>query len=48
MKMLETTKPTAGKAIDTLVAAGVLQETTGRQRGREFSYGAYLAKLQAQ
>lgn len=45
MKMLETTKPTAGKAIQTLEAAGVLEETTGRTRGREFAYAAYLARL---
>jgi len=47
MKLLDTTKPTAGKAIETLEAAGVLAETTGRARGREFTYRAYLAKLQA-
>jgi Fic family protein len=47
IRLLETTKPTAGKAVDTLVTAGVLHETTGRQRGREFAYQAYLAKLGA-
>lgn len=45
IRLLETTKPTAGKAVDTLVAAGVLHETTGKQRGREFAYRAYLEKL---
>ena len=45
IRLLETTKPTAGKAVETLVAAGVLKETTGKQRGREFAYQAYLAKL---
>ena len=45
IRMLETTKPTAAKAVDTLVAAGVLVETTGRKRDRSFSYQAYLAKL---
>lgn len=45
IRMLDTTKPTAAKAIDTLVAAGVLVETTGRKRDRSFSYQAYLAKL---
>jgi Fic family protein len=45
---LDTTKPTAAKAIDTLVAAGVLEETTGRLRGREFAYSAYLGKLQSE
>jgi Fic family protein len=45
MKMLDTTKPTAGKAIQTLESAGVLRETTGRARGREFAYASYLARL---
>jgi Fic family protein len=45
IRLLETTKPTAAKAVDTLVAAGVLVETTGRKRDRSFSYQAYLAKL---
>ena len=45
IRLLDTTKPTAGKAIQTLEAAGVLRETTGRQRGREFAYARYLAKL---
>jgi Fic family protein len=47
IRLLETTKPTAGKAVDSLVSAGVLEETTGRQRGREFAYHAYLARLSA-
>jgi len=47
IELLETTKPTAGKAVETLVEAGVLQETTGRQRGREFAYRAYLRELNA-
>ncbi|HET9472587.1 MAG TPA: Fic family protein [Steroidobacteraceae bacterium] len=45
IKILETTKPTAAKALDTLVSCGVLRETTGKQRGREYAYQAYLAKL---
>jgi Fic family protein len=45
VRLLDTTKPTAAKAIETLQAAGVLKETTGRQRGREFAYQAYLARL---
>lgn len=45
MRILEASKPTAGRAIDTLVSAGVLQEMTGRQRSRSFAYGAYLEKL---
>jgi Fic family protein len=42
IRILSTTKPTAGKAIDTPVAAGVLVETTGRRRDRLFAYEAYL------
>lgn len=42
---LQTTKPTAGKAIATLVEAGVLVETTGRKRDRTFHYREYLEKL---
>ena len=48
IRLLETTKPTAAKAIATLEAAGVLHETTGRQRGRLFAYKAYLGKLQSE
>jgi Fic family protein len=40
-----TTKPTAGRAIETLVAAGVLEETTGRKRDRVYAYRAYLERL---
>ncbi len=45
MKLLKTTKPTAGKAIDALCKAGVLHETTGKQRDRVYAYGAYLKVL---
>ena len=45
IRLLETTKPTAAKAIDTLVGADVLKETTGKLRGREFAYQAYLGRL---
>jgi Fic family protein len=45
MALLDTTKPTAGRAVESLVAAGVLVETTGRKRDRSFSYGAYLERL---
>jgi len=47
MRLLETTKPTAGRAIDLLVAAGVLVETTGKKRDRSFVYGSYLDRLRA-
>lgn len=45
MKLLETTKPTAGKAIERLVLAGVLVESTGRKRDRSFTYRGYLDRL---
>lgn len=45
MKFLETTKPTAGRAIELLVAAGVLDETTGKKRDRSFVYRGYLDLL---
>ena len=45
MKLLKTTKPTAGKAIEALRKAGILQETTGRQRDRVYAYEGYLKVL---
>jgi hypothetical protein len=45
MRLVETTKPTAGRAVDLLVAAGVLSETTGKKRDRSFVYRAYLDRL---
>jgi len=45
MALLETTRPTAGRALSVLVEAGVLVETTGRRRDRSFAYGAYLARM---
>ncbi len=47
MRLLETTKPTAGRAIEALEAAGVLVETTGRRRDRSFAYRKYLDHLSA-
>ncbi len=46
MRLLDTTKPTAGKAIDALLRAGVLHEITGRRRDRVYSYRAYLKVLE--
>jgi len=40
-----TTKPTATKAILSLCAAGVLEETSGRKRDKTYAYGSYLALL---
>jgi Fic family protein len=45
MKFVETTKPTAGRAIELLVAANVLVETTGKKRDRSFVYRSYLDRL---
>lgn len=47
MKLLGTTKPTAIRAVELLVAAGVLVESTGKKRDRSFAYRAYLDRLQA-
>lgn len=45
MKLLGVTKPTAGRAIDALVKAGVLTETTGKRRDRAWAYARYLDHL---
>ena len=45
MELLATTKPTAGKAIESLCKAGILRETTGRKRDRVYAYGGYLDVL---
>jgi Fic family protein len=45
MKLIETTKPTAGRAIELLAAAGVLVESTGKKRDRSYAYRAYLDRL---
>ncbi|MCP4384326.1 MAG: Fic family protein, partial [Hyphomicrobiales bacterium] len=45
MKLIETSKPTAARAIETLIDAGVLIETTGKKRDRNFAYQAYIDQL---
>jgi len=45
MELLETTKPTASKAIETLRKAKILDETTGKQRDRVYAYKSYLGLL---
>jgi Fic family protein len=45
MDLLKTTKPTAIKGIDVLKRAGVLRETTGKQRDRVYAYHGYLQVL---
>jgi len=47
VQALGTTKPTAGRAIDALVRAGVLVETTGKKRDRSYAYQAYIDRLKA-
>ena len=45
MRLLATSRPTANRAIETLVHAGILLETTGKRRDRAFAYDAYLRRL---
>ena len=45
VKLLDTTRPTAGKAIAALEQAGILQEATGRKRDRTWHYGRYIQIL---
>jgi Fic family protein len=42
---LNTTKPTAGRAIKALETASVLVEITGKQRDRSYAYQTYLERL---
>ena len=44
-ELLAITKPTATKAVTTLVDAGILTETSGRRRDRTYSYAAYFDHL---
>jgi Fic family protein len=43
--LLSTTRPTATKAISTLVDLGLLKEVSGKQRDRSFAYVSYLDLL---
>jgi Fic family protein len=45
IELLNTTKPTASKAIDALMKVGVLREITGKQRDRIYAYHEYLQLL---
>jgi Fic family protein len=47
MKLTGTSKPTATRAIEVLIEAGILVETTGKKRGRSFAYRAYMERLRA-
>ena len=44
-KQLGLSVPTVGKTLDLLVAAKIVRETTGKQRGKVFAYSKYLALL---
>lgn len=45
IEILDSSKPTALKAIGSLEQSGVLSEITGRQRDRVYAYERYLAVL---
>lgn len=45
VKLIGASKPTATRAIETLMEAGILVETTGKKRDRSFAYQAYLDRL---
>ncbi len=45
VERLETTKPTAMKAINLLVQTGILSEITGKKRDQTFGYSDYLEHL---
>jgi Fic family protein len=45
LELTESTKPTANKAIESLVEAGILVEITGKQRDRIYAYRKYLDVL---
>lgn len=45
MRMLTTSRPTANRAIETAVNAGILLETSGNRRDRTFAYQAYILRL---
>ena len=47
IELLDTTRPTATKAMITLVDAGILSESSGKKRDRSFAYAAYLDVLKA-
>jgi len=45
VKRLDTTKPTAGRAVAALERAGILVELTGKKRDRSWAYQGYLDRL---
>jgi len=44
-RLLSTSKPTAGKAIDVFIKAGILVEVGERKRDRLYRYEPYLRLL---
>ncbi|MGO4123859.1 Fic family protein [Inquilinus sp. YAF38] len=47
MKLIDASKPTATRAIEVLVEADILVETTGKKRDRSFAYRAYMERLRS-
>jgi hypothetical protein len=45
MRLTGASKPTAPRAVEALVAAGILVETTGKRRDRSFAYRSYIDHL---
>ena len=45
MPLVDSSKPTAISAIEALVDASILFETTGKKRDRSFAYQAYIDRL---
>jgi Fic family protein len=45
VRICDTTRPTAAKAIDSLCRTGILEETSGRKRDRTYAYRDYLSLL---
>ena len=45
IKLLNTSKPTATRAIEVLAEIGMLVETTGKKCDRSFAYRAYMERL---
>jgi Fic family protein len=45
IKLVQASKPTATRAVEVLIDAGILAEVTGRRRDRSFAYQAYLDRL---
>jgi cell filamentation protein, protein adenylyltransferase len=47
VRLLDTSKPTAAKAVSVLERLGILKEMTGRRRDRTYGYRAYLERARA-